>query len=369
MSDQKPSDIPVVDVAPTEIARTLQSAGVAGAGGAGFPSYVKWEDLDGVNYLLVNHHESEPNCYGDKWIGQEHAAEFSALFEALLETVFDVIVVGTKNKYRGVWTDDLETATDATTYGPDELPRQIDDESGVVTAYTADKYGYSEEEALLMATTATQVGPGLPTDVGWIVHNTESLYNVYRALAGGVPVTRKLVHVDGQTPRHRFLNVPIGTPATDLLEAAGCDEGAGVDDGTVLLQGGPGWCQPIEEPPDVFGTRKRTNAVLRLDAETVETHTDGEGRTDVRDAHDWTGEHEQTPTRLQPDQVHIPLITNRAYEGLVAPSEPLVSVGDSVTAGDTIADPSPDGISIARHATTDGTVTAVTGKSITIESE
>jgi len=367
MRDQKSTEVPVVDINPTEIAQTLQSAGVAGAGGAGFPSYAKWEDLDEIQYLLVNHHESEPNCYGDKWIGQEHASEFAALFDALLETVFDVIVVGTKNKYRGVWTDALETATGATTYGPNELPRQIDDESGVVIAYTADKYGYSEEEALLMATAATQVGPRLPTDVGWIVHNTESLYNAYQALATGAPVTRKLVHVDGHTPRHRFLDVPIGTPATDLLEAASCDVEAGVSDDTVLLQGGPGWCQPINEQPDMFGTRKRTNAVLRLDADTVEAHTDDEGRTDVRDAHDWTGEHEQTPTRLQPDQVHIPLITNRAYEGLVSPSEPLVSVGDSVTAGDTIADPSPDGISIAQHATIDGTVATVDEKFITIE--
>ncbi|MDX1745758.1 MAG: hypothetical protein R3324_07460, partial [Halobacteriales archaeon] len=210
-----------VDVDPATIPDALQSAGVAGAGGAGFPSYVKWETLDEIDYLLVNHQESEPNYYADKWLAREHAEELASVFETLLESVFDVVVVGTKEGYRGIWTDELETATDATVYTTGDLPISVSEESGVVFAYTPNVYTYSEESVLLMVTAGVHLDGDLPTQQGWIVHNTESLYNVSRAIRFGTPVTRKFVHVDGNVPRHRCLDVPIGTPATVLLEAAG----------------------------------------------------------------------------------------------------------------------------------------------------
>jgi Na+-translocating ferredoxin:NAD+ oxidoreductase RnfC subunit len=50
----------------SELATTIRNAGVSGAGGAGFPSHAKWDRLDEVDHLLVNHQESEPNYYLDK---------------------------------------------------------------------------------------------------------------------------------------------------------------------------------------------------------------------------------------------------------------------------------------------------------------
>lgn len=85
------------------------------------------------------------------------------------------------------------------------------------------------------------MGDDLPTDHGWIVQNTETLYNIGRALIDETAVTRKYVHVDGATPQHRCLEVPVGTPANVLLEAAGIDRGSRSSD-RVLADGGPGWC-------------------------------------------------------------------------------------------------------------------------------
>ena len=352
---------------PTSVAGELQEAGVAGAGGAGFPSYVKWQSPDSVEYLLVNHQESEPNYYADKWLGREHAEVFAGFFESLLESTVDVVVVGTKEHYRGTWTDELEAATDAAVYTTADLPLNPADESGVVFAYTPDVYTYSEESVLLMVTAGVQLDGGLPTDHGWIVHNTESLYNVSRAVQHGSPVTHKYVHVDGNVPRHRCLEVPVGTPATVLLEAAGVEDGH-LDDDQVLADGGPGWCYEIAEAPAEFGVRKRTNAVLVLDRDVAETRTGDRGQIDVLDAYAWTdGPHETGPTRLDPDLVRIPLITNAAYEGLVSPSEPVVEVGAQVSEGDVVAVPAPDGISNTQHASIDGTVTAVTDRHVVVE--
>lgn len=350
-----------------ELPSLVRAAGVAGAGGAGFPSYVKWQALDEVSCLMINHQESEPNYYADKWLAREHATAFAGFLDALLSSALDLVVVGTKAKYRGTWTDEFEAATDATVYGPEDLPVPVEEESGVVFVYTPDVYTYSEESVLLMVTAGVQLGDDLPTQRGWIVHNTESLYNVSRAV-DGVPVTHKYVHVDGNTPRHRCLEVPLGTPASDLLAAAGIEDGE-VPDGQVLVDGGPGWCYAIEDP-EGFGVRKRTNAVLLLDADVAEANTQPDGQIDVLTVRDWdAGDHETEPTPLDSERVRVPLITNAAYEGLVQPSVPVVEVGDAVVTGDVVAEPAPEGISNTQHASIDGVVTAVTDTHVHIERE
>jgi len=347
------------------IATTIQNAGVSGAGGAGFPTHAKWRRLDDVDHLLVNHQESEPIYYMDRWLGQERAHAFAALFNALLDSGFETVVVTPKLKDRE-WTRPLERATNATVYRPDDLPIDADTESGVVVAYTDDRYKYGMESVLLSVATGTVVGQDLPMDHGWIVQNTETLWNVYRALDRGAPTTRTYVHVAGNVPRHRFLDVPIGTRAADLLDAAGRPLGS-LSDTEILLHGGPGWCFRTDSTPDEFRVSKRTNAVLVMDREVVAANTFGDGRINVLDARDWTNDHETEPTRLDPDAAGVPLATNTAI-GIVSPGEPLVSIGDRVNEGELIATPG-DGISNAHHAPIDGIVTAVSAERVDIRAD
>jgi Na+-translocating ferredoxin:NAD+ oxidoreductase RnfC subunit len=348
------------------IADRVQRAGVAGAGGAGFPAYAKWQRLADVDALLVNHQESEPNFVKDRHLGRERAEELAALFEYLLEGPLDTVVVGTKESYRGVWLGALEEQTGATVYGPEDLPLDTDAEPGVVIACTEDRYEYGMESVLLRMVGDVVIGSDLPLDHGWIVQNTESLYNVYRALAADEPVTRKLVHVDGDTPRHRFLDVPIGTPATTLLAEAG--RPGGPADTEMLADGGPGWSFEIERRPDRFGVRKRTNCLLVVDRELAEENTVGNGRINILGPQAWKGrEFETEPERIEPPYVRIPLITNESLEGVVARSTPVVNTGDDVSVGDRIAAPAAEGISIPHHASIDGRVAAVTENHVTIE--
>jgi len=350
-----------------ELVARIRDAGAAGAGGAGFPSYAKWEHLDEVDHFLMNHEESEPNYYADKWLAREHPETFADFFETLLDGAVDDVIVGSKEKYRDDWLGPLEAATGGAVYGSDDLPVDVDAVSGVAFAYTADMYDFSEEQVLLMIAAGERIGRDLPTDHGWLVHNTESTYNIARAVADGTPVTRKYVHVDGDTPRHRCLDVPIGTTADVLLAEAGLDADD-LDDDAVLADGGPGWCYEIDEPPTEFGVRKRTNAILVLGREEVDEHTELEDRINVLEARDWHGrEHETEPASVEPDRVRIPLITNAAYEGLVGPSVPCVEPGDAVAVGDVVAEPAADAISIPQHASIDGEVVDVTDTHVVVE--
>jgi hypothetical protein len=303
------------------LAGTIRNAGIAGAGGAGFPTHGKWARLDEVDHLMVNHQESEPNYYIDKWLGREHADELAAFFDAVLDRALETVVVAAKEKERERWMGDLEAATDAAVYGPSDLPLDPDDESGVVFAYTEDKYQYGMESVLLRIVADVVMGADLPMDHGWIVQNTETLINVYRTLEEGTPLTTKLVHVDGLVPEHRFLEVPIGTPASRLLAEAGVDADD-LDDDELLLDGGPGWCFEIDHPPEEFGVRKRTNCLLVVDEKTAWEHQYGDERVNVLEPYNWGGDHETEPTTLEsePDRVRVPLITNPGFEGVVEPT-------------------------------------------------
>ena len=350
-----------------EIATTLRHAGVAGAGGAGFPTCAKWDRLAEVDYLLVNHQESEPNYYIDKWLGREHPERFGRLFEALLGDAFECIVVAPKLKDRDPWVRPLERTLDPTVYEPDELPIDPERESGIVFAYTDDRYEYGMESVLLRMVADVIIGDDLPMDRGWIVQNTETLHNVYGALAEGDPVTRKLVHVDGRVDEHRFLDVPVGTTGAELLTAAGRDPDS-LDD-EVLVDGGPGWCFEIDGRPDEFGVTKRTNCVLVLDEDVVAENTYGDDRINVRGELDWAGDHETEPTSLEPERVRVPLITNPAYEGLVARSVPIVETDDAVSEAEMIATPGDGAVGNAQHASIDGTVEKLLRNHVEIEAD
>ncbi|RZH68516.1 NADH dehydrogenase subunit [Natrinema altunense] len=361
----RPSEWPDVRTQGSDL---IRAAGVAGAGGAGFPSYAKWTDLESVDSLLVNHQESEPNYYIDKWLGKARAKTFAAVFDALLEQAFDLIVVSAKWKDRDEYVRVLEAETGGRVIPPDELPLDRDEESGVVFAYTENRYQYGMESVLLKTVDGTVIGTDLPTDHGWLVQNTETLYNISRALSDGAPVTHKYVHVGGEVPRARFLEVPVGTPASELLRAADCPPDALPSD-AVIADGGPGWCFPIDSAPDEYGVRKHTNCLLVLDEGTVAENTFGEGRIDVLEEYQWNAREAETePTAtVEPAAVRLPLVTNPEPD-IVEPAEPIVAVGDRVDAGDRIARPSSDGISTPQHASIAGTVTAVSETSLEIES-
>jgi len=352
------------------IPERLRRCGVAGAGGAGFPAYVKWADPAQTPYLLVNHEESEPNFYSDKWLMREHADDYAELFEALLETVLDVVVIGAKEKKRTPWMEPIEAALQPTIYGPEDLPIDVEEESGVVIAYTDALYDLSQEPSLLWTTAGVRVGRDLPKEHGWIVQNSETVFNIHRALKAEEPVTRKYVHVDGETPRHRHLHAPVGTPASHLLREAGVQAGS-PGEGQVLLDGGPGWCSAVTTPPEDYGVSKRTNAVMVLDEETVESHRDDyeERRVNALEARDWTArDHEIEPATTTPDRVIVPLLTNPALRGTVSPARAVVSEGERVAVGDVVAEPG-EGISLPAHASVDGTVRAVGEDGIVIQRE
>jgi len=173
---------------------------VVGAGGAGFPTYVKLGAKAGT--VIINAAECEPLLHKDKEMMRAFSAELVAgLRLAMAEVGAKEGVVGIKAKYEDV------IATLEKEAGPDIRIHPL-----------RDYYPTGDEFTLVYEVTGRVIPPGgLPKDVDCLVQNVETLVNVAR----GKPVTKKYLSVVGAVKKPVTIAAPIGTPFRDCLKMAG----------------------------------------------------------------------------------------------------------------------------------------------------
>ena len=200
--------------------RQVFDAGVVGAGGAGFPTYKKL--VPGVELLVVNAAECEPLLASDQYLMRHNAAQIIAGIQAVVSSCgIPRAVIGTKSHYVA------EIAA---------LREAIADAGAAIEIVGVDSFfPAGDEQVLIYEITGRTVPPGgIPLDVGIVVMNVTTLFNVADATAGR-PVTRKLVTVTGQVRTPVVVDAPVGSLVSDLIDAAG-----GVTaDPYVIVRGGP----------------------------------------------------------------------------------------------------------------------------------
>jgi Na+-translocating ferredoxin:NAD+ oxidoreductase RnfC subunit len=174
----------------------IQSLGVVGAGGAGFPTHVKLGSR--AEFLIMNAAECEPLLHKDKEILLHHADRvMEGLRIAMSLTGAEQGIIGIKAKHR-----------DLIGHLRSRLPARMRIEP------VGDFYPAGDELTLIHLTTGRVVQPGgLPASVGCIVQNVETLYN----LASEEPVTEKWLTVAGGVAYPATVKVPIGTSFRDVL--------------------------------------------------------------------------------------------------------------------------------------------------------
>ena len=199
------------------LSEKLRECGVVGAGGAGFPTYVKAQSQ--VEYLIANGAECEPLIHKDAEIMKHFPAEILAGMTTMMEAV------GAKSGKFGVKTKNAESI--------DALKLNL--KSGRIEfVLLEDFYPSGDEYELVYAATGRLIPPaGIPLNVGCVVNNVETLYNVHAAEQGR-PVTQKFLSVCGAVKEPKSFWAPIGTPFRDLLALAG---GATVADFGIFVSG------------------------------------------------------------------------------------------------------------------------------------
>jgi len=195
----------------------LREAGVVGAGGAGFPTYVKAKSQ--VEFVIANGAECEPLMHKDAELTKHFPAEILAGMEAMIDAT------GAKSGKFGIKTKNQASI--------DALKRS-QPSTRIEFVELGDFYPSGDEYELVYSSTGRLIPPGgIPLQVGCVVNNVETLYNVQQAIDGR-PVTRKFLSISGAVAQPKSLWAPVGTPFRDVLHMAG---GATVSDYGIFVSG------------------------------------------------------------------------------------------------------------------------------------
>jgi Na+-translocating ferredoxin:NAD+ oxidoreductase RnfC subunit len=188
----------------SQLPEQLKSCGVVGAGGAGFPTHVKARSK--VEYLLANGAECEPLLHKDYELMVHAPAPIVEGAKLMREATGSTHVrFGIKQKN--------SAAVDA-------IGAKLKD-TGMNTVLLGDFYPSGDEYELVHIATGRLIPPaGIPLNVGCVVSNVETLYNVARA-ADGHPVTRKFVSINGAVKKPSSFWAPVGITFRELIEHAG----------------------------------------------------------------------------------------------------------------------------------------------------
>ncbi|MCK9426446.1 MAG: 4Fe-4S dicluster domain-containing protein [Ignavibacteriaceae bacterium] len=186
------------------LSEKIKSAGVVGAGGAGFPAHVKANSK--VEFVLANGAECEPLIHKDYELMVHFAADIVSGLELMLEST------SAKKGYFGVKEKNI-TAIES-------IKKEIKN-SLIEFTELGDFYPAGDEFELVYSATKRLIPPaGLPLDVDCVVNNVESLYNISKAYEG-TPVTEKFVCIAGAVKKPSTFFVPIGSTFRELINHAG----------------------------------------------------------------------------------------------------------------------------------------------------
>ncbi|MBN1755659.1 electron transport complex subunit RsxC [bacterium] len=229
-------------LSPDDIRRIAREAGLAGMGGAAFPTVVKLSPPAGkiIDTVILNGAECEPYLTADHRLMLEYPDDIIEGIKMILFTlgVKRALIGIEKNK-----PDAIKLLTEKTA--------NINE---IKVVGVKVKYPQGAEKQLIDAITGRKVpSGGLPFDIGCYVQNVGTAKSLYDAVVKGIPLIERVVTVTGKTLRNpqNFL-VRIGTPIKHLIEA--CD-GTTEPIGKIIM-GGPmmGIAQSSDEVPVVKGT-------------------------------------------------------------------------------------------------------------------
>ena len=197
------------------IVNAVRRAGVTGAGGAGFPTYVKMQTQ--AEYVIANGAECEPLTHVDKQLMLHHPHEVvNGMRIAMQATGAKQGILGVKGKYKDV------IAT---------LKSALNADDNIIIGELGNFYPAGDEQVLVYDVLGRVVPEGgLPIDVGCVVQNIETLFNIDAAM-NGTPVTEKYITVIGAVRQPTTVKVPIGITLRQVLDLAG---GATVPDPSIL---------------------------------------------------------------------------------------------------------------------------------------
>ncbi len=191
---------------PEQLIDIIHQSGIAGLGGAGFPTARKIQSgIAKTEILIINAAECEPYITADDMLMREHASDIIAgiqILEHILKPEL-VIVAVEDNKPEAIKA--LQAAA----------PRQ-----DLVIRAIPTKYPSGGEKQLIKILTNKEVPQlSLPADIGVLVQNVGTAYAIKKAVIDGEPLIERVVTLTGHAfPNPQNVWARIGTPIQFLLD-------------------------------------------------------------------------------------------------------------------------------------------------------
>ena len=246
MASDESITAPVVN-SKEDFIEAIKKSGIVGLGGAGFPTYVKFNVPDGkVDTLVINGAECEPYITSDTYTMCERAEDMAKAIEATIK------YIGVKRVVIGIENNKKEAIAKMKALAE----RFAEMEVKVLPAV----YPQGGEKVLVFHTVGRVIPAGkLPADVGCIVANCTTMAAIGKYLADGMPLTEKCITVDGGAVKENAnVIAPIGTAFIDVINAAGGLS----EDPAKVLSGGP--MMGISVPDVSYPVLKNTNAIIAM---------------------------------------------------------------------------------------------------------
>lgn len=202
---------------PNTLIQHLQQAGIAGLGGAGFPSAEKLRHSQQTKLLIINGAECEPYIVSDDRLMREHAHEIVRgilLLQHILQQPTAIIAVE----------DNKPEAIAALTLALEEISGTPEHAvSAPIRLHVIPTlYPSGGEKQLIQILTGQQVPSGrYPSQLGILMHNVGTAYAIHKAIEQGEPLMERVVTLTGeafQQPGTAW--VLLGTPIEHLLQCA-----------------------------------------------------------------------------------------------------------------------------------------------------
>ncbi len=247
--DRQPVDN-YAELAASELRNLIREAGIVGLGGAGFPSYIKYNPghNKSIQTLLLNGVECEPYITCDDMLMRERSAEILAGLQIIRHALQarECLIAIEDNKPEA--------------YAA--MCRVTADYKDIEVVQVPTRYPQGSEKQLIKALTGKEVpSDGLALNIGVVGTNVGTAAAVSRAIHYGEPLISRYMTITGGavgTPRN--LEVLLGTPMDELINQ--CD--GNPDAIERLIMGGPmmGFALKRHDLPVI----KTTNCVLAASA-------------------------------------------------------------------------------------------------------
>lgn len=210
-----------LDATKEEIVAAIKEAGIVGLGGAGFPAFIKYNNVKDIDTILINGVECEPFLTTDFVVMKDEA-------KRLLDGVTLLLKASGASKAIVAIKQGKKLVADA-------IKEALVHYEAISLKEVPDAYPMGWERTLIWKVLGREYDM-LPSQCHVIVNNAQTTIAIARALFEGQPVVERVMTVSGDVVKNPSnIIVPVGTPVQSILNQYEIDTRKPIN----LLAGGP----------------------------------------------------------------------------------------------------------------------------------